>query len=58
MEEIVQTPIATISHVPHSVRPLQAEYVAFELHNAYSKGVWGAVCLILFAKASLHQSML
>ena len=57
----MQTPIATISYVPHGVRSLLAEILASKLHNAHSKGMWGAVCLISFAKklvSTLHQLML
>ena len=39
----MQTPIAIISHVPHGIRSLLAESLASKLHNAHSKGVWGAV---------------
>ena len=54
MEEIVVSPISTIAHVPHSVRPLLAETLATELRLACSGNVWGAVCVQLFAKAVLH----
>ena len=54
MEEIVLSPILTISHVPRSVRPLLAETLATELRLACSGNVWGAVRVQLFAKAVLR----
>ena len=36
---IIQTPTATILHVPYSIRPLLVEVLALKFHNAHSKGV-------------------
>ena len=46
-------PIQTVLHVPCSVRPLLAETLATELHQACSHNVWGTVCLHLLPKAIL-----
>ena len=54
MEEIVVSPISTISHVPRSVRLLLAKTLTSELHLACSGNVWGAIRLQLFAKVVLH----
>ena len=55
MEEIVHTLIAAILYVLHSVKSLLAEVLACKMQNAHSKGMWGAVCLILFAKVGHHH---
>ena len=54
MEEIIVSPISTISHIPRSVRPLLAETLTSELRLACSGNVWGAVLLQLFAKTVLR----
>ena len=41
MEEIVVSPILTISHVPHSVRPLLAETLATELYAWLVQAMYG-----------------
>lgn len=47
MEEIVQSHITTILHLPHSVTSLLAEVLACKLHSTHSKGVRDVVCLPL-----------
>jgi len=41
-------PVSTVSHIPHSVRPLLAHVLSLEFQKACS--VWGFVRLLIFAR--------
>ena len=54
MNEIMTLPIATICHIPRSVRPLFAEVLAKELRHATYDSVWVLARLLLLPKAVLR----
>ena len=54
IEEMIQTSIFVILHVPCSVRLLLTDVLASKLHHSHSKVMWDAVSLIVFAKSGLY----
>ncbi|XP_062519145.1 uncharacterized protein LOC134194239 [Corticium candelabrum] len=54
MNEVVTTPVQTVTHVPKSVRPLLSVVLAKELRCACEGGLWGFARLFMLAKATLR----